>query len=565
MLTGIQIKNYLFVPEQRLDFGPGMTVLSGETGAGKSILVGSISLIFGDPSPPLEPFDPGQPIYLEASFDISANSELRSYLEEQGYDPEPELILSREVNTAGRSAYFLNGRKVTATLLRELKPLMIDFHHQRDQQRLLAASYQLQLLDLYAQNGQIKKSFASLFRKLKGDLRELDSLRSEEARNRQLSDLYRYQFEELEKASLRPDEDHELQQEFELLSHAKEIGETAGAAAFDLYDGEESVHTRISQAISGLTRFSALNQRIAKIEQGLRDCQETIADAASELGDLTSSISLDPSRLESVNERLDLINNLLYKHKAQSIEELLSLFQEREASIRAFADLSGKIQALEQEIGGEFQELRGMGDQLSKSRLEEAGQLSTELRDSISLLSIPDARFKISIDKKTDGKNLIPEYLDACSEQGQDACQFFFSANRGSELKPLSAVASGGELSRILLAIKKVLSERIEEKLMILDEIDAGIGGKTAEYVAQFIFRLAQRHRIICITHLAQIAAIAHQQIALQKEPGQTKNVIRMLPLGPEQRLEELARMLGGDVSPVSLRHAQELINKYRT
>jgi DNA repair protein RecN (Recombination protein N) len=159
----------------------------------------------------------------------------------------------------------------------------------------------------------------------------------------------------------------------------------------------------------------------------------------------------------------------------------------------------------------------------------------------------------------------MQEYLDSCTEQGQDACQYFFSANRGSELRPLSTVASGGELSRILLAIKKVLSERIEEKLMILDEIDSGIGGKTAEYVAQFIFALARRHRIICITHLAQIAAIADHQVALKKEAGKKKNVIKMVPLKAEQRLEELARMLSGDVSDISLEHARELITKYRT
>ena len=565
MLTGIQIRNYLFVPEQKLSFGPGMTVLSGETGAGKSILVGSVSLIFADPAPALEAFDPQQPIYLEASFDLSHNSEVRDWLAEQGYEPEDELVLAREVSTAGKSSYFLNGRKVTASLLRELKPLMIDFHHQRDQQRLLSAAYQLHLLDLYAQNEALVCAFSTQYRGLRESLKELERLKAKVEQDHQLRELYQYQFEELEKAEPKEGEDLELQQEFELLSHAQEIAETAAASSFDLYERENSVHSRLSASVAALARFSHLNPRVANIEQSLRDCLELVTESSAALGDLCQDVNPDPARLETIQERLDTINSLLHKHKAKTISELLELFAERKAQINAYTDLSERVENLERSTERDFEALRANGDRLSASRLAAAEKLSEELRESISLLSIPDARFKIKIDKKADGKIIMQEYLDSCTEQGQDACQYFFSANRGSELRPLSTVASGGELSRILLAIKKVLSERIEEKLMILDEIDSGIGGKTAEYVAQFIFALARRHRIICITHLAQIAAIADHQVALKKEAGKKKNVIKMVPLKAEQRLEELARMLSGDVSDISLEHARELITKYRT
>lgn len=565
MLTEIYISNYLFVPRQRLSFGPGMTVLSGETGAGKSILVGSVALIFGDPSPALEAFDPGQPIYLEASFDLTGNSEVQDWLALQGYEPATELTLAREVSVAGKSSYFLNGRRVAAALLKELKPLMIDFHHQRDQQRLLQAAYQLQLLDLYAQNSDLLGRFAERYRNLRAELKELASLKEKAEQDRQLRELYQYQFEELAKASLREGEDAELQQEFELLSHAQEIAATATAASFDLYESENSVHGRLAASLANVGRFSHLNPRLAEIEQGLRESLELISDKASALNDLSQQVNQDPTRLEAIRERLDEINSLLHKHKAQNIGDLLELFASREAQINSYADLGERIEALEQAVDKGFGDLRASADELSKNRQTAALKLAEELRASISLLSIPDARFKISIDKKTDGKIIMQEYLDCCTEQGQDSCQFFFSANRGSQLKPLSAVASGGELSRILLAIKKVLSERIEAKLMILDEIDAGIGGKTAEYVAQFIFALARRHRILCITHLAQIAAIADQQVALQKETGRQKNVIRMVPLDAEQRLTELARMLAGDVSSISLEHARELISKYKT
>ena len=564
MLTELYIQNYLFVPQERIEFGPGMTVLTGETGAGKSILVGAIALIFGDNSTALEPYDETKPIYLEATFDISHNSEVQRFLQQQGQEIDSELTLAREIKPAGKSTYFLNGRKVSASLLRELKPLMIDFHHQRDQQRLLSNAYQLQLLDLYAQNSSLKKEYAQIYHSLKSALKELEKLKEEEEKNRQLKELYQYQFSELEKANLKMGEDEELQKEFELLSNAQELIETASSAYFTLYESEDSIHSRLAQVINSLSSYSSIYPRIAPILENLKDCLEQISASASDLNDISQSINLNPQRLQEIQLRLDEINSLLYKHRAKNIAELIELFQQREGQINAMEDLSATIKALENSIQQDYENLKELGEKLTKSRQKAADSLAKELQENIRLLSIPDALFKINIDKKTIENMLLEQYLSVCSDEGEDNCQFLFSANRGTDLKPLSAVASGGELSRILLAIKKVLSERMEEKLIILDEIDAGIGGKTADYVAQFIYQLAQHHRIICITHLAQIAAIANEQLALQKVPAKHKNVIRIISLEPQQRKQELARMLAGDISEISLKHAEELMTKYK-
>ncbi|MCB5245854.1 MAG: DNA repair protein RecN [Candidatus Cloacimonetes bacterium] len=564
MLTELYIQNYLFVPEERIEFGPGMTVLSGETGAGKSILVGAIALIFGDNSSALEPFNESNPIYLEATFDISHNLEVKSFLEEQGQELNSEITLAREIKPAGKSTYFLNGRKVTASLLRELKPLMIDFHHQLDQQRLLSNAYQLQLLDLYAQNSPLKKEYAQTYHSVKSSLKELEKLKEEEEKNRQLKELYQYQFNELEKANLKIGEDEELQKEFELLSNAQELIETASTAYFTLYESEDSIHSHLAQVINSLSNYIAIYPRIAPILDNFKECLEQISSSASDLNDISQSITPDPQRLQEIQLRLDEINSLLYKHRAKNIAELRELFHQRESQINAMEDLSASIIALENSVQQDYEKLKELGNKLTESRQKAADSLAIELQENIRLLSIPDALFKINIDKKTIQNMLLEQYLSLCSEEGEDNCQFLFSANRGSELKPLSAVASGGELSRILLAIKKVLSERMEEKLIILDEIDVGIGGKTADYVAQFIYQLAQHHRIICITHLAQIAAIANQQLALQKVPGKHKNIIRIIPLEPKQRKQELARMLAGDISEISLKHAEELMAKYK-
>jgi len=564
MLTELYIQNYLFVPEERIVFGPGMTVLSGETGAGKSILVGAIALIFGDNFSALEPFNESLPIYLEATFDISHNSEVQSFLEEQGHKLNSEITLAREIKPAGKSTYFLNGRKVTASFLRELKPLMIDFHHQLDQQRLLSNTYQLQLLDLYAHNSSLKTEYAQTYHSVKSALKELEKLKEEEEKNRQLKELYQYQFNELEKANLKIGEDEELQKEFELLSNAQELIETASTAYFTLYEREDSIHSLLAYVINNLSNYISIYPRIAPILNNLKECLEQISSSASDLNDISQSISLNPQRLQEIQLRLDEINSLLYKHHAKNIAELLELFHQRESQINAMEDLSASIIALENSVQQDYEKLKELGSKLTESRQKAAYSLAIELQENIRLLSIPDALFKINIDKKTTQHILPEQYLSLCSEEGEDNCQFLFSANRGSELKPLSSVASGGELSRILLAIKKVLSERMEEKLIILDEIDAGIGGKTADYVAQFIYQLAQHHRIICITHLAQIAAIANQQLALQKVPGKHKNIIRIIPLEPQQRKQEIARMLAGDISEISLKHAEELITKYK-
>lgn len=564
MLTELYIQNYLFVPEERIEFGAGMTVLSGETGAGKSILVGAIALIFGNNSSALEPFNESKPIYLEASFNIAQNSELQNFLQEQGHKLNSEITLAREIKPSGKSTYFLNGRKVTASFLREMEPLMIDFHHQRDQQRLLSNAYQLQLLDLYAQNSFLKNEYALLFHSLKLALKELEKLKAEEEKNRQLKELYQYQFNELEKANLKLGEDEELQKEFELLSNAQELIEIASNAFLSLYESEDNLHSRLAQVINSLASYTSIYPRLSPILESLRDCLEQISSSALDLNDISQSITHNPQRLQEIQLRLDDINSLLYKHRTKNIAELVELFKQRESQINAMEDLGAQIIALETNIQQNYEKLITLGNKLTESRQKAAESLAIELQDNIRLLSIPDALFQINIDKKTTQNIILEQYLSLCSEEGEDICQFLFSANRGSDLKPLSAVASGGELSRILLAIKKVLSERMEEKLIILDEIDVGIGGKTADYVAQFIYQLAQHHRIICITHLAQIAAIANQQLALQKVPGKHKNIIRIIPLEPKQRKQELARMLAGDVSEISLKHAEELMTKYK-
>ncbi|MDD3235112.1 MAG: DNA repair protein RecN [Candidatus Cloacimonetes bacterium] len=560
MLTEIYIKNYLMLPEIRLPFEEGLTVLSGETGAGKSILVGSISHIFGENPSGVEAYDKTLPIYLEASFQHNNDPLLNSLLSVSGVAPDEDIILAREINSSGKSTYFLGGRKVGAGLMKELKPMMIDFHHQRDQQRLLNPSYQLDLLDAYAETEDLREEFSLLFRNTKINLKRLANMKAEAEKQKQLRELYQFQYAELEAAKLSAGEDTALQGEYELLSHALEINELSQSINQSLFEQDNSVYDQINQYLAKLRRFENLNTQLKDASASLSQALEALQDASAHLGTMGESLSSDPDRMAAIQARLDTINNLLYKHNIRTIEELLEVFKQRSTQIALLSSQEEDINSMEMQLVDDFRALRDKADILSQKRCLAAVLLGKELEENVRKLSIPNGEFEIRIDKKANAEIILSEFISAVSETGQDSVQYLFSANPGFELKPLVAVASGGELSRILLAIKKVLANRIPEKLIILDEIDSGIGGKTAGYVAEFISSLSSRQQILCITHLAQIAAIANCHIAITKDKVAERSTVSMHKIESDERLQEIARMLSGSFSSTALEHAKELI-----
>ena len=498
---------------------------------------------------------------LEASFETSSNPELVEYLTEQGYDPAEDLVVAREISTSGKSQYFLYGRKVGASLVKELKGFIIDFHHQRDQQKLLNPAYQLEILDRYASLTGLVHSYKTAYQEIKDNIRKLDAMRAADQANRQLIDLYQYQYEELERAKLLAEEEHLLQQEFDFLSNSEEIANLSASLYNSIFEHENSSFDQLNSAIALLSRFGEMNDSIRDVISNLSNALDGMQESATLLQDLSENTSLDTLRLDTIRDRLDLINTLKHKHKVLTVQELLDL----QSSIRSYLDTSyGRdqdIQDMEVLIQQEYTQLVSSADRISELRVIAALNLQEELEQNIRMLSIPDGAFKIRIDKKSLIGNLMQEFLAKCNDSGQDSIEYLFCANPGSSLKSLSAVASGGELSRILLAIKKVISSRFSTKLMILDEIDAGIGGKTAEQIAVFIRDIAQNHRILCITHLAQIAAIANQHMSLVKETVNEKTVVIHKYLDEPEKRQEIARMLSGKITEASLKHADEMIS----
>ncbi|MDI3503153.1 MAG: repair protein RecN [Candidatus Cloacimonadota bacterium] len=558
MLSEIYIKNYLLVPELRLPFERGLCVLTGETGAGKSIIVGSIGLIFGESAAGLEAYDKNKPIYLEATFSPSPDKELQSYLQQINAESNDELILAREISVSGKSSYYIGGRKVNAAVMKGLKTLLIDFHHQRDQQKLLSGAYQLEILDRFAETVQRREDYTAAFRKLKKLQRDLDDMIQKQERQKQQLELYRYQYEELENAQLKSHEDALLQQEYELLSHSLEILELSQSLNQLSFESENSIFNQLSHFNTQLQRFKQLNPALDNAAQALLEAMEALRSVSSHLADVSDSLSYDPSRLAELEQRLDLINALLHKHKAKSVDELQQLFQQRAEELNAAQDFDQQIQMLSKQMDTDLQELLNKADLLSSQRKKAAQKLAQELQSSIRRLGIKEARLQIEIDKISPAENIQSDPFSALTESGQDKVEIRFSANPGSSLKALSAVASGGEISRILLGIKEVLVAREAPRLLILDEIDAGIGGKTAEMVAECIAKIALKHPVLCITHLAQIAAQADRHIAVEKHSDE-KTTVTLRVLDREERIRELARMLSGKLTDAALRHAQEL------
>ncbi len=563
MLTELYLKNYILIPELRLSFKQGMTVITGETGAGKSIIIGALNLVFAKSTAQQVAFDTSKDVYLEITFTLpQKHDEISTFLEESGIKVEDnELIIAREFTVAGKTTSYLNGRKTSISVLKELHDLLIDFHHQRDQQNLLNPGFQLDLLDQYGSLIPFRNEFQNSFNELRRNIATLKALQETETSNQQLIELYRFQLEELSGTGLVPGEDTSLEHEFELLSHSEDIISLASELYVSFYDQENSLYDMLSQAQSKLKKYSEMSNLIGEACSRLETSVESIQDASAILRNIKERIATDPDKLQQTRQRLDLLNNLKTKYKHNSIEELIAYRNEIEQNINTQDNKQAEIQKLTGLIAKDFDKLINSANELSDKRHHTAVKLSKSILENIKQLSIPSARLEIQIDKKAEGKILLTDINKVFSDTGQDSIEIRFSANPDSPVLPLKSIVSGGELSRILLAAKKALSQVLSPRTIILDEIDVGIGGKTAGALADFIHKLAKDHQVLCITHLAKIAASADNHISIDKRTVSGKTVIEVDLLDSEQKIKEIARMLSGHITELSVKHAKELLN----
>ena len=560
MIKSLSIENFVIVEKLELNFSKGLQILSGETGAGKSIVVGAIQLSLGGSVRNGMLFDKDKPAIIETVFKIDKNNrDLTTLINKYEIDTsENEIYFRKEISTNLRGKSFVNGRRVSNSIIKEFNNVFIDFHGQRDQQKLFDNEYQLELIDKYGDIIPDRDKFGEFYYQTLRRSEQLNKLQKSEEQQREKMKLYEYQLIEIAEIGLQENEDEKLQSELNLLTHAEDIINCATELEQDVYEKEHSIYDAINLFIFRLSEFEKDNEHIAKGLSLLRDSAANLEEAVEEIRDLQGIIEFDTVRMESVQNRLNELNNLKMKYK-MNISEIMKYSDKIELELKSFSSNKENIGKLQQLLDEDLNKLNILAEKLSRKRISAAKLFEKELMQNIRELAIPDAMINIKFDKQI-------KYSNSClrdySNNGIDEVEIYFSANKGKEVQPLKLAASGGELSRFMLAVKKILSDKLSQRTVIFDEIDTGIGGKTAELLGEFIYEISKYHQVVCITHLAQIAAFANKHYAIYKKDTNSKTVVDIRYLDLHKRKNEIARMMSGSNSEIALKYADEILTK---
>ncbi len=548
LLQNLHVKNLALIKEADVDFKDGLNILTGETGAGKSIIIGSVSIALGQKIPK-------DIVRKDANFGLvelifSMGEKEKQILKENDLNYEEEnLIISRKI-TNGRSTIKINGETVTLAVLKNVSKHLIDIHGQHDHQSLLYETKHLEILDEYATEKleKIKNEVKQLYKQytlLKKEWNEFEM--DEEERLRQV-DFLQFEIQEIEDANLKEGEDTEVEELFKKMSGAKKTVEALSEAYGILENEDAGISDLIGRAIRAVSSVSE-SDGIKDIYAQLLDIESLIKDAALEMDRYISDLDFDEQQVYETEQRLDTINKLKSKY-GQTIQAIMQYKQEKEEKLQKLIEYDQRKKESEKEIESVKEKLLEKSEQLSGLRKEAAKELEKNIIDSLKELNFLDVKFQIAFQKK-----------DHFTEDGMDAVSFQISTNPGETLKPLSKVASGGELSRIMLAIKTILAKVDQVHTLIFDEIDTGISGRTAQAVAEKLGRLAKHCQIICITHLPQIAAMADKHFLIEKNTDHKETITKIEPLSNKQRVEEMARILGGaQITDAVRKHAKEML-----
>lgn len=550
MLTHLHVKNLALIREVEIDFTEGLNILTGETGAGKSIVIGSVSLALGG-KVSREMVRPGADYGLAELVFLVNREKQKEKLLELGITPEEDqVIISRKISD-GRSINKINGETVTLSQLRETASLLIDVHGQHEHQSLLQKKKHLEILDEFAKEelGPVKEKLAGAFqnwKKLKKQLQEAQM--DEESRLREIS-LLEFETDEIGKAELVPGEDEELERRYRRMTNARKLMEAAGSAyALTGYEEESGAGAVIGRAVRELQSAASFDEELSGLASLLSDVDGLLNDFNREMSDYLTSLEFDEKEFSETEERLNLLNYLKSRY-GHTLEEILAYHEKQEQRLAALQDYDRYLQDLEAQLKKAEEELQDLCAEASGIRQRYGKMLCEKIKEHLIDLNFLNVEFEMAFEE-------LPEY----TAQGKDSAEFLISTNPGEPLRPLMKIASGGELSRIMLAIKTVLADRDEIDTVIFDEIDVGISGRTAQKVSEKMMLIGRTRQVICITHLAQIAAMAdsHYRIEKQVEEGETRTQIRRL--SEKESIEELARILGGaEITDAVTKNAEEM------
>ncbi|MDI6783205.1 MAG: DNA repair protein RecN [bacterium] len=572
MLRILKVTDFALIDELDLSFEPKLNVLTGETGAGKSILIDALGQVLGERTDLTNIRSDAESSVVEALFDISDNQNLQTQLAETGLADEnqSELLIRREVAKSGRSRAWINGNIATLNLLQQFGAELVDIHGQHQHQSLLKTNKQLDLIDDYAGLLPLRTEFAKTLTQYRSLGLELKTLTQSQADTLRQQEILQYQIDELKKAELQESEEAELTAERNLLSQSEKLQLLSAKAVDELYGSEFqsfggliSGIDRVRLAVEELTRIDATQKPIiAEIE----NIKATLDELYRTLRAYRDTIIIDPKRLELIEERLNLIHQLKRKYSCDSISALLSRKKEWEESLYNLTHQEERIAELEKELNAARKTVSESATRLSAKRIQAGKKLGQLIATQLTDLGMTKTRFVVDVNQKEDPDGIL-EYNGkkiAVTGTGIDQLEFLFSANPGEELKPLSKIISGGELSRVMLAIKNILANLDDVPTLVFDEIDVGIGGGIAQVIGRKLRQLTDSRQVIVITHLPQIAAAAHNHFLVTKTQNKSRTFTKISPLDGADKVQEIARMLSGEsVTPTAIQHAESLLAEF--
>ena len=553
MLKQLYIRNFTLIDELDIKLYPGFSVITGETGAGKSIILGAIGLLLGNRADSKAIKSGKERCVIEAHFDLS-RYDMKGFFDDNDIDFDVEdTIIRRELTSAGKSRAFINDTPVPLTKMRELGEQLVDIHSQHQNLLLQKEDFQLNVVDILAQDAEHIKAYQAVYQQYRSALSRLEQLKQELIKNRENEEFMRFQHKELDEAHLEPGELEQLEQESDILNHSEEIKSALYEADHSLSDDEGSILQLLRNASYSISNIREIYPEVAELSDRLDSSYIELKDIAQEISSFLDRIDFDPARLEQLNTRLDQLNTLLQKFHVETVEELIETRDLLAQQLEHIDNGNEDIEILQKEVDQKLIKAMSAAHSLSSLRKKVAKSIETEMKNRLVPLGIPNVRFEIEFAEKS-----------LCRD-GADKVSFLFSANRSTPLQPISQVASGGEIARVMLSLKAMISGAVKLPTIIFDEIDTGVSGKIAEKMAEIMTEMGNQNRqVISITHLPQIAAMGSHHYKVMKEETQTGTISQMRELTPAQRVEEIAQMLSGsDISQAALANAKELINKH--
>lgn len=549
MINKLQIRNYALIDELEINFSKGLTIITGETGAGKSILLGALGLIMGKRADTKVLYDESDKCVVEAFFDIE-KYDLRAFFEENDLDYDPALIIRREITTAGKSRAFVNDTPVNLKILQSLSSSLVDLHQQFDTLDIHEVSFQLRMIDALANNKALLADYQEKFAAYQADKNKLARLENQQKRAEQETEFLQFQLDELQALQLQAGEQETLEEELERLTNAEDIKRVLSATFQHLTDSETAVISQLEELRSALNDIRKFDSRVGRLFERFENAIVELQDMSGEFERIAEETEHDPERILETQQRLDAIYRLQNKHKVGAVEELLALQKELEEKLEGFGDLSAEINRLRKRIGEQEQQLLKQAEQLRERRMQVGPGFEQKVLGLLSQLSMEHARIQVEY---------LP--LEELGPTGMDEINFLFAANPGSRLQLIKDVASGGELSRLTLVTKSLVASAIPLPTLIFDEIDTGISGHIALKMGSILRQLSNQHQVVSITHSPQVASKADVHYFVYKKIHDDRTYTKVRQLTPDERVRAIATMLSQNPpSESAIENAKELL-----